>query len=64
MQIRFADSRPSGDYALVLPIAGKDRTTPIARARHSRRVAATLDRQRFEGEAASASEQFVDDTAV
>ena len=27
MQIRFADSRPAGDYALVLPVAGKDRST-------------------------------------
>ena len=27
MQIRFADSRPSGDYALVLPVAGKDRSS-------------------------------------
>ena len=25
MQIRFADSRPEGDFALVLPVAGKDR---------------------------------------
>ena len=25
MQIRFADSRPEGDYALVLPVPGKDR---------------------------------------
>ena len=28
MQIRFADSRPDGDYALVLPVAGKDRGSP------------------------------------
>ncbi len=25
MKIRFADTRPSGDYALVLPAAGKNR---------------------------------------
>ena len=25
MQIRFAESRPKGDYALVLPVAGNDR---------------------------------------
>src|SRR5215207_6762949 len=24
MKIRFADTRPEGDYALVLPVAGKD----------------------------------------
>ena len=27
MEIRFAESRPSGDFALVLPIAGKDRSS-------------------------------------
>ena len=25
MQIRFADTRPTGDFALVLPVAGKNR---------------------------------------
>ena len=25
MQIRFADRRPEGDYALAVPVAGKDR---------------------------------------
>ena len=25
MQIRFADSRPDGDYALVVAVAGKNR---------------------------------------
>jgi leucyl aminopeptidase len=61
MQIRFADSRPAGDYALVLPIAGNDRSPlgPLGAAQQS--VATALDRQRFEGEASSASEQFFDD---
>src|SRR5947208_2521393 len=27
MEIRFADRRPEGDYALVLPVAGKDRSS-------------------------------------
>ena len=27
MQIRFADTRPAGDYALVVPVAGKDRSS-------------------------------------
>jgi len=58
MQIRFADSRPAGDYALVLPVAGKDRSR-LAGLDAS--VGAALDRQRFEGEASSASEQFIDD---
>src|SRR5690348_17168694 len=61
MQIRFADRRPEGDYALVLPVAGKDRKTlePLGAARQA--VEAALDRNRFEGDAASASEHFYDD---
>jgi leucyl aminopeptidase len=61
MQIRFADSRPKGDYALVLPVAGKDRATLSALGAAQQAVSAALDRQRFEGEASSASEQFIDD---
>src|SRR3954469_20311668 len=61
MQIHFADSRPAGDYALVLPVAGKDRSTlgGLGASRHA--VSAGLDRQRFEGDASSMSEQFIDD---
>jgi leucyl aminopeptidase len=61
MQIRFADRRPTGDYALVLPVAGKDRSTLGALGASQQSVSAALDRQRFEGEASSASEQFVDE---
>ena len=61
MQIRFADSRPAGDYALVLPVGGKDRSTLSALGPSQRAVAAALDRQRFEGDASTASEQFIDD---
>jgi leucyl aminopeptidase len=61
MQIRFADKRPTGDYALVLPVAGKDRSALGALGQSQRAVTAALDRQRFEGESASASEQFFDD---
>jgi leucyl aminopeptidase len=61
MQIRFADRRPEGDYALVLPVAGKDRTVLAALGAEQQAVAAALDRNRFEGEAASASEHFFDD---
>jgi leucyl aminopeptidase len=59
MQIRFADQRPTGDYALVLPVAGKDRSTLAALGSSQQAVVTALDRQRFEGEAASVSEQFV-----
>ena len=61
MQVRFADSRPAGDYALVLPIQGKDRSVLGSLGSAQQSVAAALDRQRFEGEGSSISEQFVDE---
>jgi leucyl aminopeptidase len=61
MQIRFADSRPTGDYALVLPVAGKDRSSLASLGASKNAVSAALDRQRFEGDASSSSEQFIDD---
>ena len=61
MKIRFADSRPAGDYALVLPVPGKDRSTLGSLGEAQASVSAGLDRARFEGEAASTSEQFIDD---
>jgi leucyl aminopeptidase len=61
MQIRFADSRPAGDYALVLPVPGKDRSALNSLGPAQQAVATALDRQRFEGDSASVSEQFIDD---
>ncbi len=61
MQVRFADKRPTGDFALVLPVAGKDRSALSSLGPAQAAVVAGLDRQRFEGEAASAAEQFIDD---
>ena len=61
MQIRFADSRPAGDYALVLPVAGKERSSLKSLGASQGSVAAALDRSRFEGESSSASEQFIDE---
>jgi leucyl aminopeptidase len=61
MHVRFADSRPAGDYALVLPIQGKDRSGLGSLGSAQQSVAAALDRQRFEGEGSSISEQFVDE---
>jgi leucyl aminopeptidase len=61
MQIRFADSRPSGDYALVLPVAGNDRSALSSLGPAGRQVGAALDRQRFDGEGSGVSEQFVDE---
>jgi leucyl aminopeptidase len=64
MKIRFADARPQGDYALVVPVAGKDRSTLAALGTAGEAVAAALDRQRFEGEGSSVSEQFIADGKV
>ena len=64
MKIRFADSRPAGDFALVLPVAGKDRSPLGALGPSQQAVSKALDRQRFEGEASSVSEQFVDDNGA
>src|SRR3954453_9110764 len=61
MKIRFAAARPQGDYALVVPVAGKDRSTLAALGTAGEAVAAALDRQRFEGEGPSVSEQFIAD---
>ena len=59
MQIRFADSRPAGDFALVLPVAGKNRSALVALGDARPHTEAALNRQRFEGEAAAAAELFV-----
>jgi leucyl aminopeptidase len=59
MQIRFADRRPDGDFALVLPVAGKERGSLAALGGQRASVESALDRQRFEGEASGAAEQFV-----
>ena len=64
MQISFADRRPTGDYALVLPVAGKDRSSLGSLGPLQHAIAAALDRSRFEGEASSTSEQFVEDDGI
>lgn len=64
MQFRFADRRPTGDYALVLPVPGKDRSALNALGPAQASVTAALDRSRFEGEASTSSEQFFDDSGT
>lgn len=64
MEIRFADRRPAGDYALVLPVAGKDRSALRSLEASQHAIGAALDRTRFEGEGATASEQFFEDNGV
>ena len=61
MKIRFADQRPEGDFALVLPVAGKDRSALASLAAAQAALGAALDSQRFAGEAATAHEHFADD---
>jgi leucyl aminopeptidase len=61
MKIGFADRRPDGDYALVLPVAGRDRSSLASLGPAEQTVAGALDRQRFDGDPSSAAEQFVDD---
>ena len=58
MQIRFADSRPAGDYALVLPVAGKNRSALETLGDQRQTVEAALGRQRFEGESSTSSEVY------
>src|SRR3982751_545269 len=64
MQIRFAATRPAGDFALVLPVQGKDRSALASLGPAQQSVAAALDRQRFEGDGSSVSEQFIDDNGT
>jgi leucyl aminopeptidase len=59
MKISFADTRPAGDYALVLPIAGKNRSALNSLGDARTQVEGALNRQRFEGEAGGAAEMFV-----
>jgi leucyl aminopeptidase len=60
MKIEFAASRPDGDYALVIPSAGKARPAASSIADKGK-VEAALERQRFDGDSGSAAEVFIDD---
>ena len=64
MEISFSATRPSGDYALVLPVGGKDQAALTALGDQAAVVRSALARQRFEGEAASAVELFIDDAGT
>ena len=59
MQIRFADRRPEGDFALVLPVSGSDRGSLGSLGANRETVEAALGRLRFEGDAASAADHFI-----
>jgi leucyl aminopeptidase len=59
MQIRFAETFPSGAYALVLPVAGAERgnLSSLGEARAS--VEAAARGQRFEGEPGAVAETWI-----
>jgi leucyl aminopeptidase len=59
MKIRFADSRPSGDFALVLPVSGKNRIALDSLGADRTAVDAALKSQRFEGDSGSTAELFI-----
>jgi leucyl aminopeptidase len=61
MQIRFAAQRPAGDYALVLPAASAD--AELIKGTGGG-LEAALKRQRFDGEASSVAEHFVNDRRI
>ncbi|GLR46419.1 leucyl aminopeptidase [Sphingomonas astaxanthinifaciens] len=62
MQIRFADQLPSGAYALVLPVAGPERTNLAALGEARAAVEASARGQRFEGEAGGVAETWIGGT--
>ncbi|HEU5482530.1 MAG TPA: leucyl aminopeptidase [Sphingomicrobium sp.] len=61
MQIEFADSRPGGDFALVIPSAGNSRPGVDTLGADKDRVDAALKRQRFDGDSGSVADLFVDE---
>ena len=61
MQIEFADSRPSGDFALVIPSAGGSRPAVDTLGDEKTKIETALKRQRFDGDTGSTAELFVDD---
>ena len=60
MQIRFSDARPTGDFALVLPAAGGVRPGFDGLGAGKAGVEAALKRSRYEGDAGSVAEIFLD----
>ena len=60
MQIRFAESRPTGDFALVLPSAGNLRPGVDGLGEAKAGVEAALKRSRFDGDPNSIVEYFLD----
>ena len=61
MQISFADRRPVGDYALVLPVAGKDQSALSQLGDSEATIRSALVRQRFDGDSSDVAEHFITD---
>jgi leucyl aminopeptidase len=60
MQIRFAAQRPSGEHALIVPIAGPARSALDAFGAGKAGIEAAMKRQRFDGEAGTAADHYLD----
>ena len=60
MQIRFADTRPAGDFALVLPAEGSKRPGVQGLGDATASVEAALKRSRFDGDPGAVVEHFLD----
>ena len=61
MQIRFADTRPTGDFALVIPAAGSVRPGLDSLGGGKPVVEGAIRRSRFDGDSGSVVEAFLDD---
>jgi leucyl aminopeptidase len=60
MEIRFSDTRPSGDFALVIPSSGASRPGLDSIGAAKSAVESALKRNRFEGESGAVVEHFVE----
>ncbi|GAA4014611.1 leucyl aminopeptidase [Sphingomonas swuensis] len=59
MQIRFADQRPSGSFALALPAGSSDRANLSSLGDERAAVEAAARAQRFEGDAGAVAEAWI-----
>jgi len=60
MKIEFAESRPSGDFALVLPSTGSTRPG-VSSLGDKAKIEAALERQKFDGDSGSSAELFIEE---
>ncbi|MDQ3077890.1 MAG: leucyl aminopeptidase [Pseudomonadota bacterium] len=60
MQIRFAATRPAGDHALVLPIAGSARGGLDGLGEAKAGIETAIKRQRFDGDMGATADHYLD----